>query len=88
METKCIMTGFAIAVVDRGFIYVGEVEHDGEWCHILNARNIRIWGTENGLGELALNGPQSDTKLDPVGKVSIPRHALIHLIETDKAKWS
>ena len=87
METVCMMKGFAIAVVDRGFVYVGDIEHDGEWCHINNAKNIRIWGTEKGLGELALNGPRSKTVLDPVGRVSIPRHALIHLIETERSKW-
>ena len=87
METKCVMQGFAIAVVDRGFVYVGNITHDGEWCHIDNAKNIRVWGTEKGLGELALNGPRSKTVLDPVGRVSIPRHALIHLIDTDASKW-
>jgi len=87
METKQIMSGYAIAVVDKGFVYVGGCEHDGEWCVIKDARNIRIWGTSEGLGELALKGPLDDTKLDSVGTVRIPAHALISLIDTVPEKW-
>ena len=87
MEQKNVMTGFAIAVVDRGFVYVGNCEHDGEWCTVTDAKNIRVWGTKNGLGELALNGPTGETKLDAVGIVRVPKHALISLIETEAGKW-
>ena len=87
METRTIQTGFAIAVVDRGFVYVGECEHDGEWCIIKNAYNIRRWGTTKGLGELALNGPTGATELDVVGTVRIPGQALISLIDTETEKW-
>ena len=79
--------GYAIAVVDRGFVYVGDCEHDGEWCVITNSKNIRDWGTTKGLGELALFGPTDTTVLDPVGTVRVPSHALISLIDTDVSKW-
>ena len=73
---------FQIAVLDRGFVYVGRVAIDKDWIIIRNARNIRYWGTTKGLGQLALEGPQGGTKLDEVGIVRVPRKALIHLIDT------
>ena len=88
MEVKQVMTGFAIAVLDRGFVYVGDVAHDGEWCVITNARNVRYWGTERGLGQLALEGPTDKTRLDQVGTVRVPARAVISLIDTEAAKWT
>ena len=88
MEQKTVLRGFAIAVLDRGFVYVGDIEHDGEWCIITNARNIRYWGTERGLGQLALSGPTDKTILDNVGTVRVPARALISLIDTEAAKWT
>ena len=87
METKCVLTGFAIVVADRGFVYVGNVEVTSEYCIMSNAKNIRRWGTSKGLGELALNGPQSETKLDDVGSLRIFKHAVNHIIDTDESKW-
>ena len=76
-----------IVVLDRGFVYVGRVEIDGDFVYIRNAQNIRVWGTTRGLGEL-VNGPTSSTKLDPVGVVAAPVRALISLIDVDQTKWS
>lgn len=87
MEQKQLLKGFAIVVLDRGFVYVGDVEHDGDWCVITNARNIRYWGTERGLGQLALEGPTEKTRIDIVGTVRAPARAVISLIDTDAAKW-
>jgi len=88
MEQACVLRGFAIVVADKGFVYVGNVDYGDDWCVVTNARNIRCWGTKNGLGELALEGPQKDTKLDAVGTVRIPKHAVISVIDTEVSKWS
>ena len=80
--------GLQIVVLDRGFVYVGNVEIDGDWCLITAARNVRRWGTSKGLGELAASGPLKDTVLDPAGRVRAPLRALIALIKCDAAKWS
>lgn len=88
MEKKEVLSGFAIVVVDRGFVYVGDVEMSDDWCVITNTNNIRRWGTTNGLGELALNGPSEDTKLDPITTVRVPMHSVIHVIDTEQVKWS
>jgi hypothetical protein len=76
-----------IVVLDRGFVYVGDVSFVGDFVLIENAKNLRIWGTSKGLGELR-QGPLSGTKLDDVGTVRAPLRALISLIDVDAAKWN
>lgn len=68
-----------IVVLDRGFVYVGEVKDAGDNLEITNAKNIRRWGTTKGLGEL-VNGPTHNTVLDDVGTVLAPKRAVIHSI--------
>lgn len=87
MEHKCVLTGTAIVVLDRGFVYVGKVTIDGDWCNIEAAKNIRVWGTTNGLGEL-VNGPTKATKLDAVGNVRAPLRAVITIIDANAEKWN
>lgn len=76
-----------IVVLDRGFVYVGNVTVEADWVLIRNAHNIRVWGTTKGLGEL-VNGPLSGTRLDSVGTVKAPLRALISLIEVKESKWT
>ena len=77
-----------IAVLDRGFVYVGHVtiNDDGQMLVINHAKNIRSWGTTKGLGELVI-GPTPSTKLDNVGTVRVPFRALISLIDVEQDKW-
>ena len=42
------ITGQHIVVLDRGFVYVGDVTIDGDFLRITDAKNIRYWGTKNG----------------------------------------
>lgn len=78
--------GLVIVVLDRGFVYIGYTATDGEWVYIERAKNIRYWGTTNGLGEL-VSGPTPNTKLDSVGKITAPFHALQQLIDVNVEKW-
>ena len=87
MEKKCVLSGTAIVVLDRGFVYVGKVTVDGDWCLIEKAQNIRAWGTTKGLGEL-VNGPMPNTKLDAVGNVRAPIRAVISIIDANGEAWN
>ena len=80
--------GLNIVILDRGFVYVGDVTIEGEWVVIANAKNVRRWGTTQGLGELALKGPQESTRLDIGGTIKAPLRALIGLIKCEATKWS
>jgi len=75
-----------IAVLDRGWVYVGKCRQQGDQLVIQDARCVRIWGTTFGLGQLAASGPTPNTKLDAVGTVVAPIRALIHLIAC-KSAW-
>lgn len=75
-----------IAVLDRGFVYIGRVSYEGDFLILKQAKNIRQWGTSKGLGEL-VSGPLSATRLDNVGTVRVPSRALISLIDVEQSKW-
>ncbi len=73
-----------IVVVDSGFVFVGNVDSfESHMVTIHNARNIRVYGTENGLGQLALTGKTSSTVLDDVGTMHVNQNKIIFCIEVD-----
>ena len=85
-ETVVIDLPVRIVVLDRGFVYVGQITKDGDNLVISKARNIRYWGTTKGLGELR-TGPTKTTKHDPVGTVRAPFRAVIHQIDCEGDGW-
>ena len=76
-----------IVILDRGFVLVGEVEIVGDWVVTTDARTIRRWGTTKGIGEIAMGGPTPNTKLEDLGTVRSPLHALIGLVACEPAPW-
>lgn len=92
-EKKCTVppvnyTAPQIVILDRGFVFVGDVATDGDWLVISNARNVRRWGTSKGLGELAKDGPKPETKIDHAGTVRAPLRAVIGLLECEASSWT
>ncbi len=78
--------GLQIVVLDRGFVYVGKVTLSGGECVIREAKNIRRWGTTNGLGQL-VGGPTPNTELDVVGTVRCAGKAVMHFIACEDNGW-
>lgn len=76
-----------IAILDRGWIFVARVTESPSAIELTNAACIRYWGTTKGIGQLALEGPQRETKIDEAGTVTVPRTAIIALIDAVEAKW-
>lgn len=77
-----------IMILQRGFVFVGRVEHDGDNVIISNSQNIRRWGTTAGLGQLAMSGPTADTKMDPSGTVSCHKLGVVAEIDCTFSGWS
>jgi hypothetical protein len=50
-----------IIVLTNGWVFYGILDNNT----ITDASVVRIWGTKNGIGDLA-NGPTPDTVLDPI----------------------
>lgn len=73
-----------IVVLAEKWIVIGDVEKVGDELEVLNASVVRYWGTKNGLGEIAINGPTDKTILDFAGILRIPVHAVIFRIMCQK----
>lgn len=62
-----------IFVLPAGWVLVGTIDSVSEGrVHLSDAKVIRRWGTTNGLAQLALDGPTSDTCLEPATFASFP----------------
>lgn len=76
--------GKHICILQRGWVFIGELSKVGNDCFIDNASVIRSWGTTKGLGEIAENGPIKDkTLLDPCPQV---RFHYVTLVASIKCK--
>ena len=72
--------GYCIVVLDKGFVYVGDVKTDADWIYIINAHNVRNWTGNHGLSWYADNGFEKDINLDHSGDVKAPFSEIKHLI--------
>lgn len=88
MTEQTVQHGQQIVILDRGFVYVGRVSTDPNWCIIEGAQNVRRWGTKKGLGELAAEGPNANTVLDPAGTVRAPMRAVIGMLACEAVTWA
>jgi hypothetical protein len=87
MAKKKTTGQLVIAILDRGWVFVGRAADSPSSIQISSAACIRYWGTTKGIGQLALEGPQPTTKIDEAGTVTVPRTAVIALIDAVEAKW-
>lgn len=77
-----------IVILQRGWIVVGRFERNGSDCKMSNASVIRTWGTTNGLGEIAKNGPTGSTKLDKCyGVVQFDYLTVVATIDCEQKEW-
>lgn len=77
-----------ILVLQRGWVVVGNVEYNGQYVTWTDGSVIRRWGTTNGLGQLALEGPTSNTRLDPCGSGRTHELAVIMELDCTVDKWT
>lgn len=78
-----------IVILQRGWVMVGKFERKGSECKLFDASVVRSWGTTKGLGEIAENGPTSNTKLDPCyGVVEFDYLTVVACIACNEDKWS
>ena len=76
-----------IVILQRGWVYIGRFERNGNDCKLHDASCIRIWGTTKGLCEL-VNGPTKNTVLDSCGGiVEFDWLTVVHTIAVNKSKW-
>ena len=85
--TKTYEYGKQIVILQRGWIFVGDMTRVGNECVLTNASCIRNWGTTRGLGEIAKNGPTESTKLDPCPEVRFHYLTVVAHIYCEACKW-
>lgn len=80
------MTEDRLVILRDGFVFHGEMEIKDGWVYIYNPKNVRQWGTNHGLGHLALSGPNAETAYDAWGLVETPIRNLIFSMRCH-TKW-
>lgn len=76
-----------IVIAQRGWVFVGNVTATSDEIIIEDAKNIRKWGTTRGLGQIAQDGPTTETRMDDYGTVIIHPLAVIARIKCTVDKW-
>lgn len=79
--------GISIVIADRGHVWVGPVILADGFATITGGAAVRIWGTTNGLGQLAKLGPTINTVLDAVPTVHVRESAVISYIPCEASAW-
>ena len=75
-----------IIVLQRGFVTIGRVEHEGQELVVREAAVLRRWGTRGlGLGHLATSGPTNDTVADPCGTFRAHELTVVMAIDVEPA---
>jgi hypothetical protein len=80
-------TAKSIVILQRGWVFIGNLSKDGEEFTLSDAQNIQRWGTTDGLGQLAISGPTSSTQLKPAGTVRFHELTVVARIDVDESKW-
>jgi hypothetical protein len=75
-----------IVIAQRGWVFVGRYQRDGDDVILHDAKTIRRWGTKKGLGEL-VNGPMASTVLEPSGTVRLHKLTEVATMDCEASKW-
>lgn len=85
--TKTYEYGKQIVILQRGWVFIGDLTRVGNECTLENAAVIRNWGTTKGLGEIAESGPTTNTVLDPCPTVRFHYLTMVAQIECEVSRW-
>lgn len=81
-------TKLQIVILQRGWVIIGRYHEEKDQFVCEDSKVIRVWGTTKGLGELALEGPKSNTKLDDCGTVRSLKTTIVARLDVDVDVWS
>ena len=71
-----------IYVLKERWVLIGQfVREEKNRIFLTDSAVIRVWGTTAGLGQIALDGPTTETKLDKCGDTSFPCEAVLFSID-------
>ncbi len=76
-----------LGILDRGHIVVGRLDASGDIYLWTEASIVRRWGTKNGLGQLAMEGPLDETRLDQCPMVSVGKTEVLFTMSCTQENW-
>lgn len=76
-----------IVVLQRGWVIVGHLTINGTVCEMLDARVVRRWGTTDGLGELAKEGPLKNSMIESPCPQKFHTASIVTRFVCDSGKW-
>jgi hypothetical protein len=83
------MSDTVILVLQRGWVLVGKYRKDGVYDTLTEGKVVRRWGTTQGLGEIAKNGPLETTVLDPMPYGARAHElAVVMIVPCNPEAWS
>lgn len=81
-------TKLQIVILQRGWNIIGRYREEKDEFICEDSKVLRCWGTTKGIGQLALEGPTDQTKLDETGTVRSLKTTVIARIDVDEDKWA
>lgn len=87
-KTSVKPTKLQIVILQRGWVIIGRYREEKDEFVSEESYVIRTWGTTKGLGELALEGTKSNTKLDECGTVRSLKTTIVARLDVDETKWT
>ena len=81
-------TKIQIVVLQRGWVAIGRYSQDKDGCHLTNASIIRTWGTTKGLGELAMEGVKTNTKMDKCPDIHYHPMTAVYNMDVNEEVWN
>jgi hypothetical protein len=84
---SCECAPVRIVVLQRGWVVIGRYFQSGSKCRIENGYVIRRWGTSEGLGQLAVEGPLAETKLEKTPTIRFHELTIVQQIDCEEKKW-
>ena len=78
-----------IVILERGWTVMGNLTSDekDDWFYLEKGCVVRRWGTDSGIGQLAMYGKRENTMLDPLPKTKFHKDKIIQIIDCDESKW-
>jgi len=73
-----------IVVLDRGWIFVGNLSTEGENYTLTNVLNVRTW-KQGGFGALSLSAKEAEAVLDKSAPLKFHRSAVIFTVPVGEA---
>jgi hypothetical protein len=97
---KALEEDIRIVVLPRGWVQVGKfipktetlfmadgTPYKNHYVELSGGYVVRRWGTSTGLGQLAIDGPQSETTLDPLPATQVPLDSVVFSIPCCHPSW-